>query len=93
MISQPGGGVIATSSPAMVHGRRVVQRLEGQPRVSVVSDEVDDGEHLAVGVESQAAPQLLNEDGRGLRGTQEQDAVDRRNIDALVEYVGHDQPL
>ena len=53
----------------------------------LLADEVDHGQvRLAFGT-AKAAAELLREDGRALRGPQEQDGVDARHVDTLAEDV------
>ena len=54
---------------------------------AMVADEVEHGaERLSAGA-SQPAPELLQEEGRALGWTQQQQRVDVRDVDALVEQV------
>ena len=55
----------------------------------MIADEIDDLEAgFALGG-AQAAAELLQEDDLGIRGSQHDDAVDRGNIEALIEEVDH----
>lgn len=59
----------------------------------MVAHEVHDRQDLTVRMQAKAAPQLLNEDGRRVGGPQKEDAVDDRDVDALVQDIRHKEPL
>ena len=63
------------------------QAPEAVEEESVVADEVDDGQAFFAVVAAQAAAELLEEDDAGLGGAEHDDAVDRGDVDALVEHV------
>ena len=52
-----------------------------------LSDEVEDGQAVLAFGQSQAASELLQEDGQGLGRTQEENRIDLRDIDALIVEV------
>jgi hypothetical protein len=58
-----------------------------------VPDEVQHGQARLLAMEPQPAAELLEEHGRALRRTQEEDSVDARDVDALVEEVHGEECL
>jgi hypothetical protein len=59
---------------------------EPEPAVGV-ADEVEHGQAGLAGFAAQAAAELLEEEGRALGRTEEEDGVDAGNVDAFVEQI------
>ena len=82
---------VALELGARAPGHRAEAPVEAELR-AVVADEVERGQHGFAWCQPQSAPELLEEDGGALGGTQEEDGVDGGHVDALVEDVdGHDR--
>ena len=73
--------------------RFAAEGLQWHQGVAVVSHEIQHGQHFGLRVRPQSPAQLLQEQARGLRGPQEQQGIDCRKVDALVEHVRDEQPL
>lgn len=76
--------------------RRARQRSESKIEAEalvLLPDEVERGEAVLSFHQPQAAAQLLEEDGRALGRSKEEDGVDLRNVHAPVEQVHREQDV
>ena len=97
-IEQPAGQEREAELDLLLHlgprgaGDRAVAQVEAELPVRL-ADEVEHGHAVLALVAPQAAAELLQEDEGALGRPQEQDRVDLREVDALVEQVdGEERP-
>ena len=67
-----------------------VAKVEAESSMRV-ADEVEDGQASLAFMQPQPAAQLLEEDGGGLRGAQEEHRIDLRDVHTFVEEVDSEQ--
>src|SRR4051812_15100352 len=58
----------------------------------MVADEIEHGKQFSAWAQPEPAPQLLQEQGSGLRRTEEEDRIDLGDVHALAEHVRHENP-
>ena len=73
--------------------RRARKRRSKRNSRAVAPDEVEDRAHRLPRGTPQAASQLLEEEGRAVRGAQEEEGVDDGQVDALVEQVDREDDI
>jgi hypothetical protein len=81
---------LAFEAAASVARERAELRVEAE-LLAVVSDKVEDREHGLVAGTSEAPAELLQEDGRTFGRSKEQDRVDVRQVEALIEEVSGEE--